>query len=358
MSIDQLRQICVDYVCLSVTFQWVPNADVRYLVERQGASATFFEGQLYGGIPYVNTASGNMYRWLEFYNTETGIMDMTPFRSGNLLWGTACSGTACWGWQRVINSAKCGWTADMTVKNGFVRVGNYTYDDSINRFGDGTANDCSDIAQANGAQVMYESYALAKKADCLVNNGHVRMIKEDPVIVRNEDGTINPKESYIIQCEQGLYTTSETHDRYTSDGNKYKIQGNDNYKATFATLYKDGYLPHTFKEFLGTDPVEPGIATIEHTAPTASNTDLQKCTLKANYALSHVITTIRDKDGNQLIRYIKYTGNHFTKQMTLLECLPGTAVQQHQAAGTNTIEMQCQLSNGEMITFDSGTLQG
>ncbi|MBR3837524.1 MAG: hypothetical protein IKJ74_05180 [Clostridia bacterium] len=356
MSTDELRQICVDYVCLSTTFQWTPSTDYRYLVERQGASATFLEGQLYGGIPYVNTASGNLYRVLEYYDKETGVMDMFPFRSNNLICGTACSGTAGWGWSRVINSAVCKWTAELNVNHGLLRVGNYTYDDGITRYGEGIKNDCSDIAQQNGSAVLYESYALTDVGDCLVNNGHVRMVKEKPVVVRKEDGSIDAKKSYIIQCEQGLYTTSDTHDRFTSDGTKYKIQGNDNYKATFERLFKDGYLPHTFKEFLGTDPVEKATCTIEHGEPTANLNQLHKCTVKANYTISHIITIVRDTEGNQLTRYIKYLNNHFSREISLLECLPGNAVLNHAKEGTNTIEIQAYLGNGELLTVYTGTL--
>lgn len=356
MTIQELRQICVDYVCLSVSFQWIPNSDFEYRVVNQGASASFLEGQLYGGIPYVNTASGNLYRVLECYDTETGIFDVTAFKNNNLLWGTACSGTACWGWQRVINSAKMTWTSGMTVKNGFIRVGDYTYNDNTELFGENNYDDCKTIAKKNGKDVMYEAYAKMKMADCLVNNGHVRMCAQDPFVVKNEDGSINPKESYVIQCEQGLYTTSEKHDRYTSDGTKYKIQGNDNYYCNFETLFQDGYLPHTFAEFLGTDPVEDAVATIEYTDQTATANDLLKCKLSANYAISHIVTTVCDAQGNQVMRYVKYMDNHFTKTYPLVAALPGNALQTHQTAGTNTVTLQVQLSTGQLITIYSGTL--
>ncbi|MBR7165356.1 MAG: hypothetical protein IKD18_03660, partial [Clostridia bacterium] len=356
MSTAELRQICVDYVCLSTTFQWTPSTEYQYRVERQGASASFLAGMLYGGIPYVNTASGNIYRVLEYYDTETGTMDMLPFRSNNLVCGTACSGTAGWGWSRVINSAVCKWTAELNVKHGLVRVGNYTYNDNITRYDEGIDTECSDIAKKNGAEVLYESYALTDVADCLVNNGHVRMVKEKPVVIRNEDGSIDPKKSYIIQCEQGLYTNSDTHDRFTSDGTRYKIQGNDNLKATFAQLFKDGYLPHTFKEFLGTDPVEAATCTIEHNEPTATLNQLHRSTVKANYTISHIITMIHDAEGNQLTRYIKYLNNHFSREISLLECLPGNAVLNYAKEGTNTIEIQAYLGNGEILTAYKGTL--
>ena len=134
MTTDQLRRICVDYVCLSVSFQWVSNVDYEYSA-KQGKAAPIVEGKLYGGIPYVNTASGNLYRVLDHYDPATGVWDLRPFVENRFLYGTACSGTAGWGWARVVNSAVCKWTHDLNTHNGLLRVGPYTYDDSIVRFG-------------------------------------------------------------------------------------------------------------------------------------------------------------------------------------------------------------------------------
>ena len=357
MTTDELRQICVDYVCLSVSFQWIPNSDYQYKVVRQEAVARFYEGQLYGGIPYVNVASGNLYRILEIYDSETGIMDLTPFRQKNLLWGTACSGTTGWGWARVINSAKCAWTADLNTYNGLLRVGAYTYDDSTKRYGENGKEDCNDIAKRNGAEMMYSCYAQMKMADCLVNNGHVRMVKSVHTEL-DTNGNIDPKKSYVMQCEQGLYTTSAIHDRISSDGTKYKIQGNDDLKSSFYELYKGGYLPHTFKEFLGLDPVEPSYATIGLETDTVSLRDLQRCTLTSNYVISDVFTTLYDKDGKELFSYIKRMDNHFEREITLLEAIPGSAVQKHQTSGDATIKITCQLGTGEHKTVYEGTLKG
>ena len=134
MTTDELRQICVDYVCLSVSFQWIPGQTYEYITGSMNKTMKFEEGQLYGGIPYINKASGNLYRILEYYDKETGVLDLSYFSNDNMVFGTACSGTTGWGWARVINSAKCGWTSGLNVKNGLLRVGPYVYDDRIDIF--------------------------------------------------------------------------------------------------------------------------------------------------------------------------------------------------------------------------------
>ncbi|MBR7165211.1 MAG: hypothetical protein IKD18_02930 [Clostridia bacterium] len=366
MSADELRQICIDYVRLSVTFQWVPNRTFDYEARQNGGTPVHFdEGKLHGGMPYINTASGNLYRMLEFCDPETGIMDVEYLEKNTKIFGTACSGTTGWGWARVVNSAVCGWTSSLNAAHGLVPVGPYTYDLSIVTYGADGNEDAKDIARRNGEQVMYESYALSQKADCFVNNGHVRMNGKDPVVVRNEDGTINGKKSYIVQVEQGLFTTGTYHKRVSADGVRYDIQGNEGVNAdgtdfyyTFEDLYEKGYLPHTFKEFLGTDPIEPAQANIGYTEGTITGEQLRKCIFKSNYVVSDIFTTVRDPEGKQLARYTYRHTNHFHFEVSLKKAIPETLVKMFSAGGQNTVEITAQLGNGEIVTAYTGTLAG
>jgi len=358
MTTDELRQICVDYVCLSTTFQWIPSKTFSYITSSVDLEVKFYEGKLYGGIPYVNLASGNLYRALEMYDTETGVMNIDNFAENSkkkIYFGTACSGTACWGWARVVNSAVMKWTSNMTQKNGFVPVGPYTYDASIDVYGKKGAEDCKPICRRNGQQTMFESYALLQKADCIVNQGHVRMIKEVHV-VRNADGTINGDESYVIQCEQGLYNTSQKHDRVSADGTAYKIQGNDNLKTSFSALYSASYLPHTFKEFLGTDPVEPGKVAMAHNGPTATVNELQKGNLKANYPISDIFTVVKNEQGEEVYRNAYRFEHHFNRSVALSVALPLNALRSFAEKGNHTVEVLVQISTGELLTAYSGAL--
>ncbi len=356
MTTDQLRQICVDYVCLSTTFQWVSNKNFSYEAN-QGEAAPIIEGKLYGGIPYVNTASGNLYRVLDFYDTATGVWDLTSFVRQKAYFGTACSGTTGWGWARVINSAVCKWTADLNVSHGLLRVGPYTYDDSIDRFGVGGAPKTSAITKQNGSKVMFDSYAKVLPGDCLVKSGHVRMVKEAPVIVYASNGTIDGAKSYVMQCEQGLFVDGDWHDRTSKNGTEYKIQGNDQKKSSFNELYNDGYLPHTFKEFLGTDPVEPaGAAFDQDPGEKVSAEKFSTLKLKANYPISDVFTEIVSPEGKVIRSSVKYAGNHFTFEIAAKDCIAFGYLTSNQISGKNTIRVTCRLGNGETFEVYSGIL--
>ncbi|MBR2616518.1 MAG: hypothetical protein IKC69_07565 [Clostridia bacterium] len=361
MSIDELRDICVRYFKLAVSFQWIPDGDM-ILEGETDPYRSFTEGVLYGGIPYINTASGNLYRILEYYDEETGILDTSWLGKHPDLFGNACSGSAGWAWYRVINSAEISWTHSINAAHGFVPVGPYKYDPNYQHIWT-TVNGTrvyeysnKTICKNNGKQVMFESYALTLPADCYGSNGHVRMAAEKPVVVRKEDGTIDGNASYIILVEQGLYNTSDAHKRVTSDGTVYRIRGNDGGKWTFEQLYKDGYIPHTFKEFLGQDPIEPGEATIEHSGPTASSRDLAKGNLKATYPISDVFTTVYDKDGKAVLAYKYRSERHFVKSIALAECIPFSYFSKYQANSDHTVEIKAQIANGELITVYSGTL--
>lgn len=355
MTSDQLRQICIDYVKLSVSFQWVPNMDFSYKANQSDDPVRFYEGKLHGGIPYINTASGNLYRMLEFYDVKTGILDVQYLSRNTKIFGTACSGTTGWGWNRVINSARCAWTQNLNAGNGLIPVGPYTYDLTITDYQIEGAEDCKDIAYRNGEQTMYESYAQSLAADCYVNNGHVRMNSEAPIVVRNEDNTINGEESYVMQVEQGLFVNHSNHDRVSADGTPYKVQGNEGYKRTFAELYKDGYLPHTFAEFLGTDPIEPATATIGIADGAATLAQLEEQTLSANYVISDIFISLFDQNGNKLFSYTTRMSNHFTREYALSGARPATYLR-GKDDGAHTVSISAQLGNGQIVTAFTGTL--
>jgi len=366
MTTDQLRQICIDYIKLSVSFQWIPDRDMYVGTEEKGHGSyqTFTEGNLEGGIPYINTASGNLYRILQYYDSETGILDCEYLSKNPKIFGTACSGTAGWAWYRVINSAEITWTHSMNVKHGFIPVGPYKYDHNFdivwksNPDGSRTTfYSWKDVCKENGKQVMFESYGMTLPADCFSSNGHVRMSTEKPVIVRNEDGTIDGEKSYVMLAEQGLYNTAEHHRRTTSDGTEYLIRGNDGRAFTFAELYSDGYVPHTFKEFLGTDPVEDGAVSIGITDATISPLAINAATLTSNYPISDIFTVIRDAEGNEVGKYTKHTTNHFIKSLEMQGAtLPASILSQYAVKGGHTIEIKVQISTGALLTAYSGQI--
>jgi hypothetical protein len=95
-------------------------------------------------------------------------------------------------------------------------------------------------------------------------------------------------------------------DFYTApDGTKLNVMAGVDLKYTFASLFKSCYIPFTFAEFLGSDPVEPSEVTLDLDQSTATTEMLQKATVTSNYSISHVTVRAVDEKGEVLYRYVK-----------------------------------------------------
>ncbi|MBR2635064.1 MAG: hypothetical protein IKD31_05745 [Clostridia bacterium] len=366
MTKAELRQLCIDFFRLQLTFQWIPNMDVKeWPLTYASAAKTIDFGSVYGGIPYQSTGTGSLYRWLEYYDEETGVFDMeTAFRENGgvhktdvetdasgkttyfkwrymMIFFNQCSVASFWGWGRVINSANYAWTADMTVKNGFIPVGGYTYGyeyggkyygpETIDRFGEkstynpqkyDTGDVIADWNKKNGPYGMYECYAQLQPADLLVDEGHTRMVKSVHV-VKTITGVIDANQSYVITLDQIEGWGVKSNIGLVP----YKIQGGIDKKYTFASLQKNGYIPFTFAEFL--EEGDPRLATYESSTMSRYSTFAEEvkgktgtgveksevyCTVASdakltltqlnavvvgsNYPISDVFVNVLDRDGN------------------------------------------------------------
>ena len=113
MSSDDLRKIVLDYFKLQQSFTYTPTEEVPIWPAAAGSTAlnqkyfetyvdpdyvfdqytgkAFHTDTIYAGMPYVNDGYGTLYRWIKFYNEETGEMDLAGALDeygggGNLEW--------------------------------------------------------------------------------------------------------------------------------------------------------------------------------------------------------------------------------------------------------------------------------
>lgn len=353
MTEDELRQLCIDFFLFSKTALWIPNASWNYQKTGTGSTDEITKGLIYGGLPYIGSSGGNIYRIMDYINEDTGIVDMTEPMLKPQFFGNQCATGAGWGWARVINSAKYGPTHTMVQSNGFIPVGPYTYNASIIRFQEGVYT-TADVIKENGPEVMFQSYAAMKKADGLVNYvnaGHVMMSCTDPVIVHNEDGTIDPSQSYLYIHDQHSAWVELTNEA----GDTFQHKNFVNKKFTFAELLADNYIPFTFAEFLGTDPVEETQCNFSHTAETITAMQLNAGSVTSNYYISDIYAIVRDADGNEQYRIVQRAGKvgltelNFNRLVTSAQLEPYTD-------GTHTVDITCQLGTGERLNLYTGQL--
>ena len=298
MTIKERQDLIINFMELQVTFQWMTNQDIKDWPSTYGGGKKTIETtNIYGGIPYQSVGFGNPYRWLEYYDEFTGIMDMKTALAENGGYGEGaaitdedpttgykkyrslmtffnqCTSSTSWSWGRVINSVRFGDTKNITAYNGFIPVGLYTYgfeyegktygpadiqimgkDDNGAAYGNPIAYDTKDVIadwnKANGEYAMFDCYAMMKPADCLVNSGHAMMVKEVR-LTKKADGSLDYNKCIVVVNEQ-----IEAWGKKDKLGEK-KLFNQGSYEAlyTFQSLQDKKYIPFTFAELQ--DPNDP-----------------------------------------------------------------------------------------------------
>jgi len=354
MNEDELRQIVLDFMRLQLSFRWTPNANLSYV--NNGKNVTLAAGATFGGLPYIGSHFSNIYNVVDYLDPDTGVLDVATLGNGFAdQMGNQCSSSAYWAWSRVVNTLKYEGTSSALPENGCVSVGDYVIPDTIENFhtqGIATNNICKD----NGDQTMYESYAKLEPADGLVGYsgtaGHVVMVASEPKIVRDENGQIDGNKSSLTILEQQPNWRSKN-----TEYGPMAVQGGIDIEWTFKALFASGYLPFTFAEFLGTDPVEAAVVTSNCEAGSVTYVDLQNMQLQSNYPISDVSIEVLDPAGNVLYSDRVPTLQLNVRVTTLGEDVAKYAINDYADDGSNTVRVSCRVGNGEKITAYTGTLQ-
>ena len=366
MTEDELRQICVDAFKANLTFLWTPNSHICYSYELLGdnTNITLPTGNAYSGLCYASgqhpNSCGTIWKVLPYYDPETGVVDVKAMGDNFLNYmSSACAFGAMQGWNRVSNSHRLvGMHVYSQYESGILPVGPYTYTrkDYGNNFSSRSSS--KQIIAANSYEVMLESLAAGKKADGLFSSSayHVMMYCEDAVVVRNDDNTINPIESYVLVHEQNSSgSCSDQYNYKQSNGIDIRPLGTTNNKYTFAWLLEKGYIPFTVKELVGKDPVEPGKAWLgsqereleNGTAKTLSA--ISNESLCANYSICTLLFEVKSPNGTVLDSYIPAAITSPVKSRLSLRGLLEESRYAPYADGKNTIHISARLGNGEML---------
>ena len=360
MSEEELRQLCVDAMRINLTFPWTPTQDIIYsftLLER--TSDVYLPANIaYSGLFYCNNnARGNVWKALEYYDHETGAMDIAAMNGQMLsVLSSACARGCEWGWSRVSNSHGLETMGSYSQYNSNIAlVGPYTY--LPGRYSFSSGNGTKDIIAENGEDVILASYAVMKMADGVYSSSsyHVMMVAEAPVLVYDEDGKLDPEESYALVLEQDAVGSKTEKKNYPQEnGVTMRPLGGVDNKYTFRELLDKGYVPFTIKELIGQDPVEAGEAYIGgQNAPIENGADLPLSevlakTLFANYAICTVEAQIRDPSGNLLLRHSYDTQSRPSTYHTFLSSSDFEEKAAPFADGKNTIHIYTRLSTGEL----------
>ena len=392
MTVEEMRQLCVDFMEFSKTYLWTPSESVDYIRNAAGSQDSMSQGTIYGGLPYVGVASGNVYRMMDYLN-EFGIVDMQKaipaLGSADRLtmsdlkyFGSQCSQSVYWAWGRVMNSTNYRWTSSVVPNNDFIFLG----DIQIPEITGWTAAYNTKMACAdNGTAVMYEAYAQLQKADGMVNYidttggngaGHLVMVYQDAEVAYNDDGTINGANSYIYIIDQSQSWVDGTNDA----GDVFKYKNNIAKQYTFQSLYNSGYIPFTFAEFLGTDDIElTEVSLVNGEATLISGTIVEEdrsyqttasvnnltwsqfmdSSVTSNYGIVDVYLIVYDNQGNEMYKHAVrtgYAGNMILDMEEVGDMVTTWETKALKSGRTYSAEIVVQLSTGERPTIWNGQL--
>ena len=352
MTEDELRQICLDTMRLQLTFGWTPGIEISH---HNGISEkTFSSGQVYGGIPFGGNSYGNIYHWMHYYDEQTGVLDLSD---GTItISGISCNGVAATltGWSRVVNSMRYTDTKDMTVKNGCLRVGPYTYDEGVTDY---SQRDTFTICSDNGASAMWESYAALKPADGIVTySGYDQSSRVCMVtavnVVRFENGDIDGQSSTVTSMYQWPVCAAAEQ----TNGEVYEVQGMISNTACFQQVYDDGYIPFTFAELNKQDPVEKAEASLSASGGSVSVDALCKALLSSNYVLSDITVSVMDGQGKEVYRKdFPVTDELMPSSVQLSNAVSPDALLSF-ADGDHTVTVNTWVSTGERLIAYTGVL--
>ena len=354
MTTQEMRELCVECMRFSKTALWVPNYTANFS-RTNSAEDVMTQGVIYAGLPYIASATGNVYRMMDYINEETGVLDLRMAMLNPSLFGNQCSGCTYWGgWGRVINSTTEVFTGAMTQANGFLRVGPYTYQDDLTKFS--TQYSTNMICEQNGLTVMCESYAQMHLADGLVNYssaGHTLMATSEPH-VEYFNGTIDPAKSYILISEQG----QTWHDYTNEAGDTAQMKNSVDRQMTFMELYDNSYIPFTFAEFLGTDSVDETQCSIELTGDTVTSAQLFKAKVTANYGISDIYVSLKDDSSKEVYRLATRATVSGVRELAITKNGTNTFVKGNydDLSGSYAVEVSVQLSTGERPVVYTGTV--
>lgn len=392
---QQRREAVEDKMYQMGTVKWTPSDTVTYTRYDGDAakpshihSDAYIAGKVYTGMPYVGGHNSSYERFMTLmdgdavdgvYTTKTGLQNGTR-QNGTVTGfsqyaGVNCSVAIGWAWAsvspaRVVNNDGViyGGAAVRsayymvpneynTGKYGTLPVGDYVspeFDGTKYTYG-AASSDTREIIKTNGADKIAECYALAHKGDAITyaqydynssngkyeyKNSHIRLLAEDPMIIRKADGTIDLKRSYVVTHEQGdglhdncnawgkwetytdsvgtynvKYTSWRINHKYTLDilltEQAYEDAKNAAKIAAFIGTYSNGmqpgcgwgYVPVTMRGFTNDAPSKAPYYSVypEHTI-SWPNTGWYY----TNYWAISGTMVIKDEAGNEVYNETKY----------------------------------------------------
>ena len=136
------------------------------------------------------------------------------------------------------------------------------------------------------------------------------------------------------------------------------IPGGLDVKVSFKKLYDHGYLPFTFGELIGEDPVEPAQITLEKMdLENFSLNEMLRGMISCNYAISHCKLELRDAKGNLTYEKTAYANKIDARSMYAGLTVDKKEIQAILETGPQTALLTCRIGTGQLMTIYDGPLK-
>ena len=368
-----VRQKAVDAMYELCTVEWRVTRDLVHTCYCQlsGCHGTYSDQYTYLGAPYNHKScsiSRIKYCLNEDKTVQEWFYDLDSYDGFDIYIGSDCSSTVQQAWWTVSNSTDTRNTGYIPAAygQGTIAVGDYTWDFQMvkeNRNGV-TRTYTAQYIEKTDEQVMLESYAAMRPADAVVSHytegGHTRMVATFPVVIRDQEGKIDPIHSYVMMHEQGSSWTDEI--------NMVTSSCKTNEKYTFASLYGNSYIPVTCEELL-TGELEPAQAELQDGCDGYAGMFTGK--VQANYHLDYVKLTITDDQGNTVLDHpifptaqkandygnSYFTGRSYTDSMYMADFAAVMTTVKLQEGKTYQYTITASLATYDQIPIHEGSFQ-
>ena len=312
---NKVRDRVVEEMIAMATIEWHLHEGLNHTCTCTASSCNgvYNNSTTYVGIPY-NHKGGSLSR-MKYVLDEDGyikdwLYDLPDYDGFDLYMGNDCSTSLIHAWWTVSNSvdfSRCQYMIPHRVDypnvatgeetSGTIPIGDYNIDFTLN-----SKYWTNDYLNNNTEQEIYEAYGALRKGDAYVYinelGGHTRMATADAVVVRRQNGDIDPDLSYVLSTEQGATSRTETPEGVTHSS--WRV----NFKYTFANLYFDWAVPVSCEELL-TGEMEP--STCQLLGGLEGYAGMYNGTVKANYYLDNVDLEIKNSKGEVVFFHTMWT---------------------------------------------------
>lgn len=301
-NVMKLRERVVQAMYDMGTVEWTVSQPLYHSCT---CSLAVCHGVFQVGVPHIGmpyTHKGGSLARFRYCLDENGVVkdwlyDLEKFDGFDMYMGNDCSTAIQNAWATIGNSFNFkGCYYQLPYLNmGCIPVGDWEW----NRPPADSRHYTQVYMTTTGEERMYEAYAKLRKGDSVVHivaeGGHTRMVAEDAVVVRDENGRIDPNNSYVITHEQGGVTV-QVEPYHTSWG--------INCRYTFSALWEEDSVPVTIQELVDGTYDEPK-AELKDGAE--GRMGLVTGNVTANYFLDSVSMEITDESGKAVFSKIMFT---------------------------------------------------